>query len=147
MTVPERVFLPAVVPPWAAYAIAKECGPQLRELGATLIATGQREMGEQVLLAVASMTEAGRQRLEAHRAVAAGGNAALPQASGRGGSERPPGVAGLTTGEVAKRLGLKVRQVRNLCQPDGPLLATKRGATYFIDEASVAMEYERRRST
>lgn len=71
--------------------------------------------------------------------VADTGNAAMPNRGPRPALSHLGGVgpAVLTASQVAERLGLKERQVRNLCGPDGPLSATKPGKQWLIDEESV----------
>lgn len=143
----QEVHAYAVVGGWAAYAIASEVGDSLEELGRLLLANPrQQEIGQELLEAVAQMRMAGRLRVQAHRGIAAGGNAALPQRVAGAGSERPSsGGAGLRTDEVAVMFDVKPRQVRNLAEQNGgPLAATKVGGTWIFDEASVAMELERR---
>lgn len=145
MSAPGRRPVPVpLVLPWAAYVIARDCGPFL-EQKARELAPAQPEVARQLLMAVEQFEEVGRQVVEAAR-IAAGGNAALPHDTDRALSRRPPS-SGLTTGEVAEVLGLKARQVRNLKRPGGPLSATKVGREFFYDETSVELEAQRRRSS
>lgn len=144
-----RVFLPAAVGPAAAYVIDRSWGRDL-EAKARAMAGSQPEVSRQLLAAVAQFRESGRQWFEAEFE----GNGSGLQA-GSGSSEVPltapgPGLggppsSGLTTGEVATRLGRSDRQVRNLIR-SGQLVATKEQGDWVIDEVSVLMEIERRRS-
>lgn len=140
-----RVFLPAVVPPEAAYVITRDFGVAL-EAKAQAVSAANPELARQLWLAVASMRESARQRFAGGgSAVQAGsGNAEVPCEVDRSGSGRGPSVVvGLTTGEVAVKLRVTRRQVLNLIEGKR-LTATWRGRGWVIDEVSVAMELDRR---
>jgi excisionase family DNA binding protein len=138
-------FLSATVGPWASYVIVRDVGARLEEHARVLLASeGTRPMGEQLLQALAEMASAGEARMAAHRAaVSEPGSSEVPSPPAQQGCERPPG-SGLTTGEVAEMLGITERQVTNLCQPGGPLSATKDRGRWRIDEVSVAEYLEGR---
>lgn len=144
-----RPLLPAVVGPWAAYVISRDFGDALTAK-ARQLAKVQPEVSAQLDAAVRQLREAGRQALEARSGVsgngaqAGGGTAEVPQSGAGARSGRPPST-GLTTRQVAARLRLSERQVRNL-RFDGLLVATWKGRALVFDEVSVALEIERRRS-
>ena len=130
-----------------AHIIARDFGVLL-EKKAESMAVANPQVAQELLLAVAQLREAGRQRLEAGRGSGSGGAAGdrgsgeVPQSSAVSGSGWPP-ASGLRTGEVATRLGVTVRQVRNLITNE-TLVATLRAGAYVIDETSVALESDRR---
>lgn len=145
-----RTFLPAVVPPWAAYVIARDLGPRLEAQAAALRDGGQHVIADQVMAALASMREAGRQRMDAHQQVrsevgaqAGVGTSEVPTTAQSAGSERVLG-SGLLTREVAEILRVSDRQVRNL-RVDQRISATWSRGRWVFDEVSVAKELERRR--
>lgn len=145
-----RSFLPAVVGPWAALVIARDFGDKITVKAAALRAAGQVEAADQLLVAVASMREAGRQRMAAHRHTqsevdgqAGIGRSEVPIAGGSSESSRLLG-SGMTTREVATQLRVSSRQVLNL--RGTRLVATWSKGRWLFDEVSVAEELERRRN-
>jgi hypothetical protein len=141
-------FLGASVRPLAAAVIAREYEQHLRvwELRARyLMAADQVRAGEALLEAVAEIREAGRQRLGESPGTSGVGNAEVPMVDADARSEHLLGP-GLSTRQVAKSIELSIRQVRNLCKPGGPLLATLDQGVWRIDEVSVAEYLESRRS-
>lgn len=154
----QRTFLPALVPPWAAYIIDRDLGRQLEEKAATWRAAGQDVIAEALLVAVAQLRESGRQRWEAHLQErrsevthqAAVGTSEVPISPGSAESVSPIRGGhgpGLSTGQVAEMLEIGVRQVVNLIhKPDGGLSATWHRGRWVIDEVSLAELIESRRS-
>lgn len=143
-----RPVLWAVVPPVVAFVIDREVGRAL-EVKAAAMRSHHPEVAHELLVAVAQLRESGRQyaatRSGGSGSQASGGSAEVPEARGGSGSEGPPG--GLTTQEVATRLGISDRQVRNLIAEER-LVATRGRRGYVVDEESVALEQDRRtRST
>lgn len=152
MTYRRRPYLNPHVGPLAAIVFTREEFVEQFELYAQQMSKSstdlQREAARQVLEAVAGMRECARQyrerQAEPPGEIAEVGNAAMPSELADAGSVSPP-WSRLTVEQVVDRLGLKARRVTGLCQPGGPLSATKVGGRWFIEEASVVAEEERRR--
>lgn len=143
-----------LVPPWAAYVIARDFGAQL-EQKARDMAAAQPEVSRQLLVAVEQLREVGRQVVGAQLerrgsgGQAGGGSAEVPEPAGGSELGCPPSP-GLTTGQVAamfEAAGFRIsdRQVRNLIAGT-VLVATWKGRAYVVDEVSVAREIERRQA-
>lgn len=148
MTGRERVVGVPLIPPWAAYVIDRDFGKEI-EAKARSMASTQPVVSKQLQVAVEQLREIARQVGEAGfgSAVQAGdGSSEVPDSGEASESCSPPRCPpGLTIRQVATRLERSERQVRNLIEQKR-LVATGRGRGRRVDEVSVAMELERRRS-
>lgn len=140
-------FAWAVVPPDAAMLIARDYPKFLQELesrGRSLMLAGKVAYGRQVIHTARQIRARGAERLTAMTSEV--GRSEVPPAVDASVSERVL-RSGLTTRQVAERFGFAgPRQVLNLIR-DERLSATWDGATWTIDEVSVAQELERRSQT
>jgi excisionase family DNA binding protein len=149
LPIAEDLVSPAMVPPWAAFIIARDFPQVLRSLdqkGRALASTGRVEhvaLGRQLMLGVAYIKKAAREQEAAAGGTSGVGRSEVPIESADAALDRPPG-SGLTTGEVAVKLGVGPRQVLNLIA-DKRLTATWTGSQHLVDELSVIAEIERRR--
>lgn len=137
-------YLGASVGPWAAYVLQRDHRDVLDSMearGQALLVAGQREVGSQLVNAVAQIRKAGHDRWAAHASEV--GRSEVPTGPG---APRSPRVlrSGLTTREAAAQLKVCERQVINLIKA-GTLAAALVGGRWEIDEVSVAAELKRRR--
>jgi hypothetical protein len=137
-----QAFLIPLVPPWAAYILARDFGKAIERKAAEL-RPAQPHVADQLLLALAQLRKAGQERWEAHEQ-AQRGSGEVPHTAPGAASVTVHGGPGLTTRQVAEKLEVGVRQVRNLQAPNGPLSATLVKGRLLFDEVSVAIEQERR---
>lgn len=147
-----RVLLSATVPPVVAYLLVRDHPDVLRRLEAKGRGLVQQSgvggaAGRQVLASVAELRQASRewQARFVPGATSVSGNAEVPRESERAGSGVSSSQPGLTTREVADRLGLTRKQITNLVR-GGRLVGHLVGRTWVIDEVSVAAELERRQA-
>lgn len=129
--------LGAYLEPFVAAVLVRENAEWLRRLeayGQRLILGGDKRRGLQVLDSIARLRNSAQQYAEA------GDRSVLPPTS------PPPETVRttVTTADAAERLGVKVRQVRNLLV-DGPLEGVRVGGQWLVYEDSLLLELERRR--
>lgn len=138
MTYERRPCLPAVIGPRMALAMLRHWGPQMEQYAAALESSPlpeNREVAQEWRRGLALMRESARQLGEQRDPVAADGSTAT--AVGRAQAVSPVSPRGrLTVDQVAERVGLRPRRVRQLCAA-GVLSATKTGGVWWVDEESV----------
>ncbi|GEP40116.1 hypothetical protein NPS01_37790 [Nocardioides psychrotolerans] len=146
MTYRPRPYLPAVIGPRVSLRIVRHFGIELEHLARELARSPDpdaRDDAAEIHAGIAQMVESARQWRERQAPTSVDGSAEVPSTSGGSESTRPPG-SGVTTGEVAEQFGITARQVRYLVAA-GRLVGHRRGRTWVIDEASVALYIEARR--
>ena len=133
---PSRPYLPAMVPPAAAYAISLAFGPQIEALARERkAAAGLEWLGREMELGLAQMRESGRQWLESTRA---------EQAGEVGNSGEEPQGRELSTEEAAKVLEVSPERVRALARTEA-VRARRRGRRAWVfDEVDVLAYRDRR---
>lgn len=150
--VPRRAVLGAHVPPYAALVIVREVGAQLEVSAAGLAASGTEagaQASRELRVALGQMREAARQLQERHRevpstaATSASGNA---EAICDGIRAESVVGAGLSSAEVASRLRVSTRRVRQLCTA-GVLVATLDSRGWRIAQQSVDDYLDRMEAT
>lgn len=150
---PRRAVLGAYVDAYAAVVILREVGPQLEAYAAALAvspAEANRQMAREVQVALSRMREVARQLGERRREVAASATASVrgsAEAVG-GGSSEESGLVGnwLSSGEVASRLRVSTRRVRQLCTA-GVLEAARSGGVWQVAQQSVDDYLDRMEAT
>lgn len=135
-------WMTADVGPYAAAWLLRRDRGDMQAQADALAAMGRHDLAGEFRSALRSLSRCVAQ-LDPTSAV---GSAEVPRSPGSGCSESPSGGPGLTTGEVARILGLRsARQVNNLIG-NGRLRATSQGPgrPWAIDPESVTEELDRR---
>jgi excisionase family DNA binding protein len=132
-----RPFLPAVVPPAAAYAYSRAFGDRIeadaREYQAR---PGMEWLGEAMMIGLESMRESGRQWLEGRKA---------EQDGEVGDQDEEPVGRELSAAEAASVLGVSVEMVRRLARSQVIRARRGKGGQWLLDEVDVLAYRDRGR--
>lgn len=145
---PLRAVLGAYVDAYAAVVILREVGPQLEAYASALAVSpveSNRQMAREVQVALSRMREVVRQLGERRREVSASASGSAEAVRDGIRAESVVG-AGLSSAEVASRLRVSSRRVRQLCTA-GVLEATLDSGGWRIAQQSVDDYLDRMEAT